>query len=218
MSKRPSSEFSWHNLFRGSVRESLAATNCVARIGIQETRAWEGPLRYVVDDNQGNVGVVEFRSDGAVGAISAHTPVRQFDGVRAVAVAPARWQVALEQICRLPLLSEGAAVSALFWTAGEFIQALAPESWVNAGVELFRRELLADSVWEEDARAYYDLAPDVARLAIAIAARAVVQVPIVALSESELRLLIPKGAEHEEQARDLLTSDGLFEMSPAAVG
>jgi hypothetical protein len=218
MSKRPSSEFSWHHLFRGSVRESLAATNCVARIGIQETRAWEGPIRYVVDDNQGNVGVVEFRPDGAVGAISAHTPVRPFDRVRAVAVAPARWQVALEQICRLPLLSEGAGISAVLWTAGEFIQGPAPESWVNVGAELFRRELLADSVWEEEARAYYDLAPDVARLAIAIAARAVVRVPIVALPESELRLLVPKGSKHEEQALDLLTSDGLFEMSPAAAG
>jgi hypothetical protein len=53
----------WRSLFRGAVRESLAAANSVARIGLQETRAWERPIQYVVDDNEGNAGVVEFNAD-----------------------------------------------------------------------------------------------------------------------------------------------------------
>jgi hypothetical protein len=70
---------SWRVVFHGCVREALAAAYSVARIGLQETRAWETPLSYVADDNQGNVGVIEFRHDGAVAAVSARAPERPFD-------------------------------------------------------------------------------------------------------------------------------------------
>ena len=61
----------WRELFRGSVRESLAHASSVARIGTQETRAWERPIRYVADNNEGYVGVVEFGPRGACRGVHA---------------------------------------------------------------------------------------------------------------------------------------------------
>src|SRR5262249_8447530 len=42
-------------LFRGAVREALAEARSIATVGIQDTRIWDQPYRYIVDDNQGNV-------------------------------------------------------------------------------------------------------------------------------------------------------------------
>ena len=116
----------WRALFHGSVRQSLGAVSSVARIGTQGTNAWEKPVAYVADDNQGNVGVVEFRVDGAVGAVIARTAKRRFDRVRAVELAPPAVRDALVRVCDLPLLQEGpgvpTSVSAVFWTVGELLQ------------------------------------------------------------------------------------------------
>jgi hypothetical protein len=213
MNTQPSAGPPWQRLFHGAVREALAASNSVARIGTQDTHAWERPIRYISDDNQGNVAVVEFQPYGAVGAMSARDPGRPFDWGRAVALAPAGAKEELVHVCQLPLL--GDRISALFWTVGEHIHWPERESCA-ATQELLRRELLADSAWEDEARAYYDLTLEVARLVVAAAARALVRIPMLRLSERELRLLVPRGSTHEREALDLLTSDGLFDAAPNA--
>jgi hypothetical protein len=207
----------WRSLFHGAVRESLAAAYSVARIGTQDTNAWETPIVYVADDNQGNVGVVEFWVDGAVGAVNAHTPKRRFDRARAIDLAPPAVRDALIRVCDLPLLQEGLGVSAAFWTVGEFMQS--SESWRDTCLsEVFETELLADSAWETEGARLSSLAPGVANLIIAIARRAVVRAPMVTLSDRELRQLVPKGSKHEHEALNLLTSEGLFEIAPGAAG
>jgi hypothetical protein len=219
MDERPLPGPPWRSLFRGAVRESLAAANSVARIGTQDTHAWERPIRYVADDNQGNVGVVEFCADGAVAAMSGRAPAPSFDYALAIDHAPPGLRERLLRVCELPLLKSGLGVSAIFWTDGESIRG--PQGGENAyllGAEAFRRELLPDSAWETDGTAYYGLTPDVAHLATKIATRAKVGTPIVALSEHELRLLIPKGSAHESEALDLFVSDGLFELESSAIG
>lgn len=205
---------SWRELFHGAARESLAAVHSVARIGTQDTRAWERPMRYVADDNQGNVGVVEFLHDGVVGAISARAPKRLFEPAGAIDLAPSGLREALGRVCELPLLQEGLGVSAAFWTVGDFLQTLG--TWGESGTELFRRELLPGKIWEVEALAYYKLVPEVAHLAIAIASRAVVHAPLATLSEGELIQLIPKGSRYEREAIELLLSDGLFEVAHSA--
>lgn len=207
----------WRPLFHGCVRQSLGAVSSVARIGTQGTNAWERPFAYVADDNQGNVGVVEFRVDGAVGAVIAHTPKRRFDLARAIDLAPPTVRDALVRVCDLPLLQEGpgvpTGVSAVFWTIGEFIQS--SESWRDTCLsEVFEAELLGDSAWETEGTRYFGLAPGVANLIIAIARRAVVRAPMVTLSDRELRQLVPKASKHEDEALNLLTSEGLFEIAP----
>ncbi|MEO8919568.1 MAG: hypothetical protein ABI488_19275 [Polyangiaceae bacterium] len=206
---------SWHSLFHGAVRESLAAANSVARIGIQDTRAWERPMRYVADDNGGNVGIVEFLDDGAVGAMSARAPKIAIDRAEAIAFAPAGLRDQLVRICELPLLQEGLGVSAIFWTVGASIQG--SRSWDDIcanGAHLFEHEFLPDREWEETGAQFYNLTPDVARLVIAISARAAVRVPVLHLAEHELRMLVARGCKHESTAVDLLLSEGLFEMAP----
>jgi hypothetical protein len=215
----------WRSLFHGAMRQSLAAVYSVARIGTQGTNAWERPIRYVADDNQGNVGVVEFWVDGAVGAVVAHTPKGRFDRARAIDLAPPTVRDALIRVCDLPLLQsllqEGPGVPtgvwAAFWTVGEFIQS--SESWGDTCLsEVFETELLADSAWETEGTRYFGLAPGVANLIIAIARRAVVRAPMVTLSDRELRELVPKASKHEDEALNLLTSEGLFEIAPGAAG
>ena len=207
----------WRSLFYGSLRQSLAAVSAVARIGTQGTNAWERPLRYVTDDNQGNVGVVEFRVDGAIGAIIARASKRQFDLAGTLDLAPPTVREALLKVCDLPLLQEGpgvpTGVSEAFWTVGEFMQS--SESWDDTCLsEVFEAELLSESAWETEGTRYFGLAPGVASLVIAIARRAVVRAPIVTLSDRELRQLVPKAAKHEDEALSLLTSEGLFEIGP----
>ncbi|MBL9024474.1 MAG: hypothetical protein JNL21_19925 [Myxococcales bacterium] len=208
----------WRDLFYGAVREALASVYSVGRIGNQDTRAWERPLRYVADDNQGNVGVVEFRVDGAVGAVSARCPERAFDWARAIDLAPAALRESLAQLCRLPLLQEGQGVSTAFWTVGESLRG--PENWhatCLSGGELFRRELLSDFAWEKEAKAHYDLPLDLARLVMEIGRRAALREPMLALSKCEVRHLIPRDAAYEGEALGLLTSDGLFGIAPDIV-
>ena len=201
----------WRALFHGCVRESIAAAYCVARIGTQETRAWERPLSYVADDNQGNVGVVEFTEDGAVAAVSARAPRRSFDLERSILSAPSERQRSLRRLCDLPVLDEGSGVSAIFWTVGDAIKL--PEAWEAAyrsGLDLFRRELLSDADWSKEGAEYYGMNVETIQLPIDIARRTKVRVPLVELAEAEVQLLIPEGSEYAGEARDLLFQDGLF--------
>ncbi|HKO53104.1 MAG TPA: hypothetical protein VJV79_35585 [Polyangiaceae bacterium] len=99
----------------------------------------------------------------------------------------------------------------VFWSVGEAI--LGPAGWhdiCSHGAEVFARELLSDSAWEAEAVSHFDLTPEVARLAIAIASRATIQAPLVHLSDRELNALIHPGCEYRDEAFDLLFSDGLF--------
>jgi len=208
----------WKNLFRGCVREALAAVNSTARIDIQGTNAWEKPISYISDDNCGNVGIIEFSENGVVAAVNAKERVRAFDQ-RAIDLAPPTQQDALRNLCEIPPLNEFSGVSAVFWSVGEFLDG--PEDWqdiLRSGAELFELELLPDSVWQVDGAYHNGLTPEVARLAIAIAGRATVRVPIVQLSEDELRLLVPKDSKYERTALDFLFSDGIIAMTHGSIG
>lgn len=199
------------SLFHGAVRESLAAVNSAAAIGIQDTHAWERPVRYVADDNQGNVGVVEFLPAGVVAAISARAPEAEIDCMRAVERAPVELRDKLLAVCALPLLQEGLGITAIFWSDGDRV--MGPVNWDDLqrlGADLFRRELMPDTLWAHTGAAHYALSADVAHLAISAAARAVVDAPMLRLSEGELRLLVPRGSDYEDEALDLLLSEGLF--------
>ncbi|HEY3256328.1 MAG TPA: hypothetical protein VGJ91_20355 [Polyangiaceae bacterium] len=206
----------WRGLFRGSIRESLAHASSVSRIGTQETRAWERPIRYIADNNEGYVGVVEFGPEGAIGAMNSRD-VQFFDRERAIAAAPLGARDALLRLCDLPLLQERQGVSMVFWSVGESI--LGPARWhdlCSHGAQVFERELLSDSAWEAEAVSHFELTPEVTRLAIAIAARATIQVPLVHLSNRELNTLIDPGCNYRDEAFDLLFSDGLFVVGDVA--
>lgn len=66
-------------LFRGAARETLAAAYSIARIGRQDTRAWDRPDRYIVDNGEGDSALIQFRADACVGAVSCHAPSRPFN-------------------------------------------------------------------------------------------------------------------------------------------
>lgn len=213
MNRKSLLDVTWLTLFTGCVRESLAAVYSVARIGLQETRAWEMPIRYVVDDNQGNVGVVEFGGGGAVGAVSARNVDRSFTPEDAILYAPLTQQEHLRRVCELPLLDEG--VSFMFWTAGLVIEA--PKPWnlaYDTGMDLFRRELLSDGDWRVTSAEYYALSSETAWRLIDIAHRARVQAPMLELTESELRMLVPNDSEYATMALELLFEDGIFSALP----
>ena len=168
-------------------------------------------MTYVVDDNQGNVGIAEFSPVGVIAAMSARAPGRPFERTHAISVAPPSVRDSLQRLCEAPLLQEGMGVSALFWSTGELIQCSESwaETWAN-GAEVFEQELLANPEWKVEGAEYYELTLEVCDLIIKVAERAVVGTPIARLSRRELTMLIPPGSEHEHTAVDLLTSSRLF--------
>lgn len=205
---------SWRNLFHGAVREALAAVHSVAKIGIQDTNAWERPLRYVVDNNEGDAGLIEFSVDGAVAATSCHDPNRPFDSAEAIECAPLNLQDTIRRLCDAPLLRSAPGVSAVFWTEGEFVQG--PEPWPRIykfGAELFRNELLPHTAWQTEGALQYALTPELTDLVIAIANRATIRTPVVHVTERELDALIASGSLYAAEARALLLSDGIFEIA-----
>jgi hypothetical protein len=176
----------WRGLFRGAVRESLAAAHSTAEVGVQDAHAWETTIGYIADDNQGNVGVIMFLRDGAVAAINSRAPRRRFDFSKAIEAAPSGLRGAVAALCHLPLLNEGSGISSVFWTAGEFLQG--PEPWHRIylfGAELFRKEFLPHEAWEHEGATHYSLTPRIARLAITASSRARIHVPLLSLSETE---------------------------------
>jgi hypothetical protein len=194
--------------FQTRLSAALTRSTAAVKSGITSSASILSP-----DDNQGDVGVVEFQGDGAIAAMSARASGRVLEHAEAIKQAPPELRDSLSHICELQPLQEGLKVSEIFWTVEEYIQG--PESWDDIcqyGAALFERELLSDSEWEEIGIPFYDLTPDVARLVITISARAMVRVPILQLSEHELTLLVPESSKHESAAIDLLISDGLFEI------
>ncbi|MEZ4306572.1 MAG: hypothetical protein R3F14_00780 [Polyangiaceae bacterium] len=101
-----------------------------------------------------------------------------------------------------------------FWTANDLIEV--PEAWEIAwesGLALFRRELLVDADWEVEGAEHYGLSSDLAQLAIGIARRAAIRIPLVELSPSELQRLVPESSDHRDEALDLLLTDKLFTVT-----
>lgn len=204
----------WHDLFRGAVRESLACAASVSRIGVQETRAWEAHLRYVADDNQGNVGVVNFSSNGACIAVCTRESMPNFNLDHALQLAPDGARESLVELCSLPFLqSDPGGVSALFWSEGDRLCGPERAEAFQAGLSLFRHELLSDEAWEPIGIEYFDISIATKNAAVAIAQRAAVERPIAVLSAQELELVVPKGARYEADAAGFFLSDGVFEAA-----
>jgi hypothetical protein len=205
----------WHDLFRGAVRESLACAASVSRIGVQETRAWEARLQYVADDNQGNVGIVNFSTNGACIAVCTRESMPDFDLDHALQKAPEGARECLVDLCDLPLLrSDPGGVSAVYWSERDRICGSDQLEAFQAGLSLFQHELLSDEVWGPVAIEYFNISIATKDLAIAIAQRAVVERPIAVLSARELELIVPKGARYESDATDFFLSDRVFEVAP----
>ena len=201
----------WQGLFHGAVREALAAASSTALLGVQDTHAWESPMTYVVDDNQGNVAIAEFSPGGVIAAMSARALGRPFEWTHAIGTAPPPARGSLRRLCEAPLLQEGMGISALFWSVGELIQSA--ESWVETwsnGAEVFEHELLTNPEWKGEGGEYYGLTSEVCDLIIEVAERAVIGTPIARLFRHELTMLIPPGSDHEGTAVDLLTASRLF--------
>ena len=203
----------WKALFHGAVRQSLAAINCVARIGIQQTNVWERPFSYLSDDNQGNVGLVSFATDGAVVVMSARAPEREFNVDGAVVEAPPRWQSELVRLSKLPLFQEGCGVSGLLWTVRDHLEAPQGRDDVKAAaLDMFELELLDDATWSRAGARFFGMSPEMARYVVALASRAAIVPPILTLSALDVETLLGAKREHEVEALDLLHCHGLFAL------
>jgi hypothetical protein len=203
-------------LHHGAVRESLAAARAVAIFGQQETRAWDRLDIYVVDNGEGDVGVVQFLPESrCVGGATCHECTRGLDPKNLIATAPGAIRSALGALSTLPLLNSPgkARMTALFWGTQGLIEG--PEAWHETyrhGAEVFRRELLADDGWRVDAGEHYEFDGATLDVILRIAARAEVHLP-VALTPHEWQALIPVEAEHRVDAADQLLSAGVFHMN-----
>lgn len=203
------------DLFLGALRESLAAVYSVAKIGRQDTRAWDQLDLYVVDDNEGNAAAVQFLSEGCVGAISNHDPSRDFNFAEAVAMAPLRLRQTLASLCRIPLFQDDGRprVTAVFWAESGRLRG--PEPWWATylfGAELLRRELLDEEDWKDEAMKHYDLDDATAFAITQITRRAHPLEPIV-LTKEEAALLSPHRSAYYDESFQQLLSGGRFTIS-----
>lgn len=60
----------------GAIREAIASISDIARYGFMESRAWDGPSDYVVDNGEGDRAVVRFSNRGCFGAFVSNDPSR----------------------------------------------------------------------------------------------------------------------------------------------
>lgn len=203
------------SLLRGTVRESLAAVYLVARLGQQETRAWDQYFRYIIDDGEGNCGVLDFRATGVVGALYRHDSRRAFDIDGAVSLAPVGQQEMLRLLVELPIFryDERRTITSIFWTEGGLL--CGPEPWHKVylfGGDLLRRELMTDHEWRREAREEDNLDEALIDLIIQITERLVPLTPI-SLAGEELSVLIPENAPFRTEAFDQLLAGGVIVLN-----
>ncbi len=199
-------------LLRGAVRESLAWAHSVSKIGIQDTRAWEAPLRYVADDNEGSVGILSFEGPGVVAAVHSKFCNDAYAWREDVLRAPKELRASLTKVCELPLLQEGVGVTAVFWAIDTAGTAASPHTWDSTyrmGADVFENECLSDDEWVRTAREFYGLPDATAQVILQASNRAVAARPVVALTQSELHSIIPTDAAFRDDASKALFTDGI---------
>ena len=201
-------------LVRGAAREALAAAYSVATLGRQETRAWDQSYIYIIDNGEGDVGVVQFDLHGASGAFSNHhfQLQRKFAAHDAVALAPVAHQGTLRSLVNLPIFqqNERSAITSVFWTDNGLL--CGPEAWHKVytfGCELLRHELLEDHDWAVEASEYYALSSSLVATIIQITDRLVPLNPLP-LKREEFVALVPQDAPFHADAVDQLFSGGVF--------
>lgn len=199
-------------LFQGAVRESLGAAHSVALIGQQDTRAWDRPNRYIVDDNEGNAAVVQFLPGACVSAASSHDAARVLDPAKAIVTAPAGLQDALAPLLDLPLLEfdHCPRITAVFWSHDATLAGHEP--WFRTylfGGEIFRRELMSDDAWRAESFEHYGLNNSISMTITQIVRRALPR-EVVVLTKEEETLLFPKDSKFRDEAIEQLVSGGVF--------
>jgi hypothetical protein len=205
----------WPNrsaLFHGAIREALADAHSVAMVGQQDTRAWDRRDCYIVDNNEGDTGAVRFLLGACIGAVSSHDPTRPFDHITAIVAAPSELQEDLSSLCMLPLFDFGGRprITAVFWSDGDSL--CGPEPWhisYQYGGELFRRELLSDELWQEEAAEHYELIMAITTMIIGIAKRATPR-QLIMLTEEESTILFPKDSDYHNEAIEQLVNGNVF--------
>lgn len=197
------------SFFAGAVREALAAVRSTAIFGRQDTRAWETPSLYIVDDGEGNAASAQLLAGAVVGAMCSHDPTRHFEILDEL--VPAGQREALASLLRLPFLqSTTSLVTAIFWTEDGRLSS--PEPWFKTyqfGGEIFRRELLGEAAWRREAAEQHDLDAATACAIVDISKRAAPLKP-VKLTENDVTRLLPHGAAHREEASHQLFGGGMF--------
>lgn len=192
-------------LWFGSLRESLVAASYVAISGFGETRAWEGDA-YVLSDGCGSEGVIRFARDSCVAAVAYKDPWRSYDVDAAIRAMPEPVQRPMREVAALPLLTSGVGITALMF--GEDGYLTSNEEWVTAytfGAEIFRREMLTDEVWEDEAVEHYGLDVDVVRVASSLA-RLAIAVPheLRAAVGASLSKFVPPSSPYLNEAVELV--------------
>jgi len=200
------------DLLHGAVREALAEVYSLAMIGRQDTRAWDAPDQYIVDDNEGNGAIVKFLSEGCVAAIACHDPTRLFDVGSVASSVPPNIANALAATTALPFFSgANSQITAVFWTRGDVIESLEP--WYltyRYGGEIFRRELLEDEYWESEAEEHYDLDVRTAKTIVELAHKRGHIQDVVRLTETDMDSIVPPAAPYREEALAELMTSGTF--------
>lgn len=197
----------------GAIRESLACAASTARIGFQETRAWDSLSDYILVDGLGSCGVVRFLWNGCVAALTSHNPWRQFDVVSAIAGAPDKHRATLKQVSHLPLLAESVrqlGISSIFWSDGEQIEGGEPWPTLYAyGGELLAREILDDASWLTEAPEYWALEPEAASVITTIARQRCDRSGLITVSKEDIERILPGGAPHRAVGVQMLSDLGV---------
>ncbi len=203
-------------LYRGAIRESLAALWSTAQIGHVDTRGWETCSDYIIDDGEGCMAIVQFVGHECVAAAYSDDPSRHYDPRPAIARMPAELRPIAAEIIALPFFAGpgGARQTSLFWSeAGVIVGAEPwPILYTYTG-DILRRELLRDDAWRLEAREHYELPDEVMAEILGIAAHALLPPRPVPVPQRSLQLIIPPSAPHAAMVLEQAASDGVFRVT-----
>lgn len=199
-------------LLHGARRESLAAAHYTARFGHGETRHWDncsdGGWLYIADDSSGNVGVILFGDQYVTAVVSDHE-APTVDIASAVATAPQSQARTILGLRDIPLLRT-LPVTACLWSVADACvgNTTWPSMYCN-GLELFKREALANDDWIEEACAHYGMDRCVAETIVETVSNSIRGDSVILHSLAIHKLLDPMD---KGDVVEMLTKNGPFEI------
>lgn len=186
-------------LHHGAVREALANYAWTSQHGFEDTRSWESESQYIATDGEGNHAVIYFTVERAAVSVGfGHDSGQPALTPEVFGHAPSEIRASLARLSELAMFSFGEKqlYNSVFWSSGGRVRSY--RSWPSeytAGSDIFRRELLGDDAWLEEASEYYEHPDALLEKIVSLSKKAVVGAHVSA-TRAELDKIVSPSAPH----------------------
>jgi hypothetical protein len=204
-------------LLYGAMRASIEAAAVLSHNGTWcGDSNWGDDGHYLVNDHQGEYGMIRFRADGqCVGALHSGDPWRRSDIEAILAKVPSDLVRSLRSIVESPFLDSFRPPigTAIFWSdRGQIVSTEEWETFYRYGAHAIRNELMPDSLWYDEAAENFDFTRRVPEVIASLARRRIDAGGPVILTAEEATVLLPAGSPGRDEALETLRTGGLWSM------